>query len=66
MDFVPQAPVNAQTDRGVTPLHAAAHRGHLATAEVLLQWKADLHVTDARGATCLFAAVEGGNEEVRR
>lgn len=44
-----------------TPLHAAAHSGHLEIMQMLLQWGCSVNVLDAQGGTAVFNAAYNGH-----
>mmetsp|Transcript_48405 Transcript_48405/g.115189 ORF Transcript_48405/g.115189 Transcript_48405/m.115189 type:complete len:118 (+) Transcript_48405:39-392(+) len=50
--------VNEEDDDGVTPLHCAAHHGHLKVAQALLEARADITAKDEDGETPLDMATE--------
>lgn len=52
------ATINLGSDSGETPLSFAASSGHLGTARVLVELKADINLKDANGCNALFYAVE--------
>uniref|UniRef100_UPI003D81C575 Designed ankyrin repeat proteins,Ferritin heavy chain, N-terminally processed n=1 Tax=Homo sapiens TaxID=9606 RepID=UPI003D81C575 len=58
------AEVNAADDVGVTPLHLAAQRGHLAIVSVLLAFGASVNAADLWGQTPLHLAATAGHLEI--
>ncbi|CAK6446768.1 unnamed protein product [Pipistrellus nathusii] len=54
----------AVTKHGRTPLHLAAHKGHLAVVQILLKAGCDLDVQDDGDQTALHRAAVVGNTEV--
>ena len=58
--------VNAKSDYGRTPLHAASYKGHVGAAHVLLYHGADVNATDNDKRTPLCSAYDGGHLEVMR
>jgi ankyrin repeat protein len=56
--------VFSKDDKGWTPLHRAANRGHNALAELLLANKADVNVKGYYGFTPLHEAAFNGNKDV--
>jgi len=59
------ADVNARTEDGATPLHAAVSRGNVEAAEVLLLAEADVNARDNNGSTPLIDACTGAYLEAR-
>lgn len=64
LDFERRAQSQDDTSLSVTPLHAAAKAGNLATATLLLDAKASFMVDDGIGKTPLDDAVGEGHAEV--
>jgi ankyrin repeat protein len=58
--------VSAKNERGLTPLHLAARRGHSEVVQLLLDRGADLEETDDRGFTALLYAASSGNLDLVR
>lgn len=57
--------VNAVTASGsATALHRAAHQGHLAVVQALVQARADVGALDSDGQTALHKAAENGHGAV--
>jgi len=55
--------VDGQSLRGETPLYQAIQRNHLPEAELLLDAKADVSVTNDQGQTPLYWTADNGKEE---
>ena len=51
-------------DQGWTPLHLAAHNGHLAVCDFILQNAMDINPKDSEGWTPLHSAAQKGHMEV--
>lgn len=45
-------------DRGATPLHLAANKGHIETIELLIDAGADVNATNKRGRSPIHALIE--------
>lgn len=58
--------MNCKSEKGETPLHVAAARGHDRVVEVLLKAKADIRSIDSEGNSALHKAAKKGREEVVR
>jgi hypothetical protein len=58
--------VNAQNNRGWTPLHIAAYWNRKDIAKLLLENGANPTVGDSSGKTPKDAAIEAGNEEIAK
>ncbi|XP_022099986.1 E3 ubiquitin-protein ligase MIB2-like [Acanthaster planci] len=58
--------VNASNNKGLTPLHLAAAKGHQTCVEVLLKYeqKCDVNCQDKDGNTPLFHAVVKNNKQI--
>ncbi len=61
-----EAGPGASPNLGVTPLIAAARRGHADVVDVLIGAGANVNVADTRGQTALMAAVDAGDGESTR
>lgn len=57
---------NAQTHRGLTPLHITAMNGHLAGARLLLQHQAQTTIVDRYGFTAMLVAEENSAKDIAR
>ncbi len=58
--------LDAANERGLTPLHLAARRGHHDVVRLLIDQGADLERTDERGFTALLYAASSGNLDLVR
>ncbi|OQA04183.1 MAG: Ankyrin repeats (3 copies) [bacterium ADurb.Bin400] len=58
------ADVNASDRFGITPLHEAAHHGHLSTVKLLVERGAEIGRRTLRGYTPLAWAEKEGHKEV--
>jgi hypothetical protein len=58
------AALDAQDNRGVTAIHAAAQRGYTMAVHALMVAKADVNLADSEGTTPLMAAAAAGKREV--
>ncbi len=61
-----QDPNRVKNNEGVGPLHAAAAGGHLAVAQLLVVYGADINQRTAYGRTPLFMAAKNGKESLVR
>ncbi len=62
----PGADPETSPNLGVTPLIAAARRGHADVVDVLIGAGANVNVADTRGQTALMAAIDAGDGESTR
>ena len=56
--------INALTKNNWTPLMMAADRGYLRVVELLIKYRADIHVTSTDGKTAIFLARESKHTEI--
>jgi ankyrin repeat protein len=58
------ADIEARTEDGITPLHVAAHRGHLKFLLALVQANADIEAVASNGWNALYFTVVANQKKI--